>query len=247
MTKRTGLGSRLFVDGFDLSGDTQSLARVGGGNSPLDKTGIDKEAFERIGGRRDGGIEWVSHFNPDTDQAHLVLGALPTTDRVVSFWRGTGLGQDAAAVLAKQINYDPTRTAEGDLTMSVQALSNGYGLEWGTQLTAGRQVDTAATDGTGVDFGAAGTFGLQAWLHVFAFTGTSVTVKLQQSSDNGVGDAWADVVGGGFTAATGATSQRIETARGQAVEQWLRVVTTGTFTSADFAVIATVNAVSTVF
>lgn len=247
MTKQTGLGARLFVDGYDLSGDTQSLGRIGGGPAPIDVTGIDKSAPERIGGRRDGGIDWVSHFNPATDQAHLVLSTLPRTDRIVSYWQGTALGSPAAVCTAKQITYDPTRGADGALTMAVSAQSNSYGLEWGVQATAGRRVDTSATNGSSVDLGAASSFGLQAWLHVFAFTGTSVTVKLQQSSDNGAGDAFADVTGGGFTAATAAGAQRIETARDQAVERYLRVVTTGTFTSADFAVIVTVNPVEVLF
>ena len=80
-----------------------------------------------------------------------------------------------------------------------------------------------------------------------SFTGTSVTVKIQESSDNGAGDAWADVTGGGFTAATGVTTQRLETARGQTVERYLRAVTTGTFSSATFAVVAVRNDTSTVF
>jgi hypothetical protein len=44
------------------------------------------------------------------------------------------------------------------------------------------------------------------------------------------------VTGGGFTAATGVTSQRIATSSSQTVERYLRVVTTGTFSSAVFAV-----------
>lgn len=147
--------------------------------------------------------------------------------------------------MAKQVNYDPTRAADGSLTIQVQAQSTDYGLQWGKQLTAGKRTDTAATNGTGVDFGAAWTNGLQAFLHVFSFTGTSVTVKLQESSDNGAGDAWADVTGGGFTAATGRTAQRI--AKTGSGERYLRVVTTGTFSSAVFAVTVVVNSDAVTF
>jgi hypothetical protein len=92
-------------------------------------------------------------------------------------------------------------------------------------------------------------FGLQAYLHVFAVVGTSVTVKLQESSDNS-GDAYADVTGGGFTAVTavaGTGSQRIQTSRTQTIERYLRVVTTGTFSSATFAVAVVRNDTSVVF
>ncbi|MEU6397877.1 hypothetical protein ABZ867_12955 [Streptomyces cinnamoneus] len=248
MSKQSGLGDNLYVAGYDVSGDISSLGAIGGGPAAMDVTGIDKSAFERIGGLRDGRLEWVSWFNPATDRAHDRFSALPTSDVLVTYCRGTALGSPAASMIGKQIDYSGTRADDGALSFAVQAQANGYGLEWCTQLTAGKRTDTAATNGTGVDFGTGSTaFGLQAYLHVFAFTGTSVTVKLQESSDNGAGDAWADVTGGGFTAATGVTSQRIETARGQTVERYLRAVTTGTFSNAVFAVSVCRNDTSTVF
>jgi hypothetical protein len=248
MSKQSGLGDNLFVSGYNVSGDINSLGRIGGGPAALEVTGIDKSAFERIGGLRDGGIDWVSYFNPATDQAHDRFSALPTTDVQVTYCRGTALGSPAANLIAKQIDYAATRGDDGAFTFAVQAQANGYGLEWCTQLTAGQRTDTTATSGTGVDFGTGSTaFGLQAYLHVFAVTGTSVTVKLQESSDNGVGDAWADVTGGGFTAATGITTQRIATAAGQTVERYLRVTTTGTFTNAVFAVSVCRNDTATTF
>ncbi|MGR6923088.1 hypothetical protein ACU635_53290 [[Actinomadura] parvosata] len=245
--KQSGLGDRLLVAGFDLSGDINSLGKVGGGHAPIEVTGIDKSAMERIGGLRDGAIEFTAYFNPSTDRAHERFSALPTSDQVVTYLRGTTLGNAAACMVAKQINYDGSRGDSGEFTFDVQAQANGYGLEWGTQLTAGVRTDTAATDGDSFDFGAATSFGLQAWLHVTAFTGTSVTVKLQESSDDGDADSWTDVTGGGFTPATGVTSQRIATARDQAVEQYLRVVTTGTFSTASFLVVVVKNEMETQF
>ncbi len=172
---------------------------------------------------------------------------LVVTDRIVTYCRGTSLGSPSANLVAKQLNYDGTRDAEGNLTFALDCQSNGYGLEWGRQLTAGKRTDGSAGNGTGVDFGAASAFGLQAYLHVFAFTGTSVTVKLQESSDNGGADAWADVTGGGFVAATAIGAQRIQTTRTLAVERYLRVVTTGTFTNAVFAVSVNRNESLTAF
>lgn len=248
MAKQSGLGDNFYVSGYDLSGDTAALGTISGGHALLDKTGINKSAFERIGGRRDGFIEWTSHFNPATDQQHDVLSTLPLTDRILTYCRGTTLGNPAACMVAKQISYDFTRTDDGDLTAAVRAEANGYGLEWGNQLTAGKRTDTTATNGSSVDFGTGSTaFGLQAYLQVFAFTGTSVTVKIQESSDNGSGDAFTDVTGGGFTAATGITTERIQTSRSLTVERYLRVVTTGTFSNAVFSVVVVRNDTSVVF
>ncbi|MDN3244161.1 hypothetical protein [Streptomyces sp. ZSW22] len=237
--KQSGLGDALFISGYDLSGDIQSVGNIGGGPAPLDFTAINKSAHERKGGRLDGRMQVTSFFNPgpEADAAHTVLSVLPRTDVTAMYCRGTGLGAPSANLVAKQIGYDGTRADDGAFTFAVEAQSNFYTLEWGRLLTAGKRTDTAATDGDSVDFGTGPTaFGLQAYLHVTAFTGTDVTVKLQESSDNGVGDPWADVVGGTFTAATGVGAQRIQTARDQTVERYLRVVTTGTFTNAVFAV-----------
>lgn len=241
MAPKTGLGAQLYIDGYDVSGDTQSVQRLGGGPAALDKTAIIHSGYVRKGGIRDGAIEWTSHFNKATDQQHLALRSLPLTDRHLMYSTATVLGAVAAAETAKQVNYDATRTADGDLTFTVSAPSTEYGFEFGNLLTAGKRTDTTATNGVGVDFAASHAFGAQFWLQVFSFTGTSVTAKIQESSDNGVGDAWADVVGGAFTAATARGVQRIATAAGQTVERYLRVVTTGTFSNAVFAVMAAVN------
>jgi hypothetical protein len=240
MAKQGGLGDRLLVGGYDLSGDIGSLGRIGGSIATLDVTGIDKSAMERIGGQRDGSIEFSAFYNPAANQAHPVLSALPTTDVTLTYLRGTALAGPAACLVGKQIDYAPTRANDGALTIAVSAQANGFGLEWGLSHTAGLRTDTAATNGTPVDWGALGTsnFGLQAYLQVTAFTGTDVTIKLQESSDN-AGDAYADVVGGGFaTVTTAPQTQRIATTAALAVERYLRVATTtsGGVTSVTFQV-----------
>jgi hypothetical protein len=247
MAKESGLGARLFIDGFNISGDVASLSRIGGQHEELDATGIDKSAKERLLGTRDGEISCTTYFNDATDQQHLVLRSLPTTDRVVSYFHRATASAAVANLVAKQINYDAERAANGALTFEVQALGNAFGLEWGTAMTAGIRTDTTATDGAAVDFGTGSTtFGLQAYLHVFAFTGTSATIKLQESSDN-AGDAYTDVTGGSFGAQSAVGASRIATSAVLTVERFLRVVTTGTFSVCNFAVSVVRNTTATVF
>jgi hypothetical protein len=241
MAKQSGLGDNLYVAGYDLSGDIGSLGSIAGGPGVLEVTGIDKSAAERIGGGRDGKLEFVAFFNPASTRAHPRLSLLPTADQVLTYCRGTALGSPAAALVAKQLNYDGSRGENGSFVFKVGAEANGYGLEWGRQLTAGKRTDTGATNGTGVDFAAASAFGLQAYLQVFAFTGTSVTITIQESSDNGGGDAFAAVTGGAFATVTGITAERIATAGGLAVERYLRVVTAGTFSNLIFSVVVARN------
>lgn len=244
MAKQSGLGDNFYVSGYDLSGDTAAIRSASGSLATLDVTAINKSAFERIGGLRTGGISWTSFFNPSASQAHPVLSALPTTDALVSYHRGTVLGDPAACCVAKQINYDPTRANDGDLRIDVEALANAYGLEWGRQLTAGIKTDTTATNGTGVDFTASTSFGWQAYLHVFAFTGTSVTVTLEDSADN---VSFAGFTSSAFVAASAIGWQRIAGASGATVRRYVRARTSGTFSSARFAVAFVKNETTVTF
>jgi hypothetical protein len=234
MAKQSGLGDNFYIAGYDVSGDINSLGRIATPRGVLETTGIDKSGIERLPGVRDGGIEFVSFFNDADDQEHEALASRPTTDRILTYCRGTTLGNPAAALVGKQINYDGTRNADGSLTLAVAAEANAYGLDWGRQLTAGKRTDSAATNGTGVDHTAVSTaFGWQAYLHVFAFTGTDVTVTLQDSADN---VSFANLASGAFTAATGRTSQRLAGGATDTVRRYVRAITTGTFSNAVFAV-----------
>lgn len=250
MAKTSGLGIRMAIDGYDVAGDVQSFT-AHGGCAVFDMTGIDKEAYERQGGRRDGGMEMVTFANtgalaiatPLVDTgSHYLLRPITLTDRILTAWMPTGT--DAVSLVAKQGNYDPTEAADGALTIQLGALANGYGLEWGDQLTAGKVSSTGAGAKPSVDFAAATSFGAQAWLQVFDFDGTDATVAVQSSSDDGGADAFANVTGLVFDQITaGPQAQRKETARTAAIERYLRVnvTTTGGFTSLSFLVVVTKN------
>lgn len=248
MAKMTGLGLNVYVNGMNISGDVGSIQKISGGPKAGLVTGVDKSAPERMGLYRDGAISVSTWFNKATAAAFQTLKPLPTADVVASVGIGTTLGDEGVAIVAKQANYDPQRDKDGNLTLGADFLANGFGIEWGTQLTAGIRSDTAATNGTSFDLGSAspGAFGLQAYLHVFSFTGSSCTVKIQESSDNGSGDAFADVAGASFNAGGSGFGARTATAAIN-VERYLRVVTTGTFSQCSFAVLGIRNSTSVVF
>ena len=236
MTKQSGLGDRLFIGGVDVSGDIGSLGRIGGGMvGTFNVTGIDKSAYERVGGKRDGAIEFSSWYNTSgvtTIGAHAVVKALPTADILVSYFRGTTIGNASASCNAKQVDYNEKRAEDGALSFDVSAQADGFGLEWGNMLTAGIRSDVAATNGTGFDWGAATTFGFQAYLHVFSFTGTSVTITLQDSPDN---VTYTSITGGAFAVVNAVGSQRIA-ATPASIARWTRAITTGTFSQCSFAI-----------
>lgn len=239
MAKQSGLGDQLFIGGYDLGADISAITSLSTPRETLPGTDITQSAMARLFGKRDASAEFQAYFNDATDRAHSRLKLLPYTDTNLMYLRGSTLGGSGLGMVAKQLNYDGTRADDGSLMFGVSLQSNGFGADWGTQLTAGKRSDTTATNGASVDFGTGSlSFGFVAHLQVFSFTGTSVTIKIQESSDDGAGDAFADVSGGGFTTVTGVTSERIQSATDtQTVERYLRVVTTGTFSQVTFAVI----------
>lgn len=233
MAKQSGLGQRFYIGGYDLSGDTGSASRIGGGPMPSECTGIDKSAYERFGLLRTGSIEWSSWFNPTG--AHPALSALPYTDVHLTWLTGTTQGDAAYSQVSKTVDYAPTRAADGSMTIACVGLSNAYGGEWGQTLTAGLRTDTTATSpATGLDTLASTSFGGQAYLQVTAFTGTSVTVAIQDSADN---STFAAVSGFSFAAVSAApASERLQLGATATLRRYVRVVTTGTFTEASFNV-----------
>lgn len=248
MAKQAGLAQAFYVGGYNISGDVGSVDSTAITRQVLPATGIDKTSMERIVGRKDGSISWMTYFNTAAGQQHAALSGLPRTDTQIIYASGTSIGATAAAAVAKQMNYDVAMADNGAFTVKVEAQANSYGLEWGRLMTAGVASQSGAGSLTSYDGGAATSFGLQAYLQVFSFTGTSITVTLEESSDNGVGDAWAAVTGGAFSAVSAARQhQRIQTSRGLTVERYLRVTTTGTFSAATFAVVVVRNATEVLF
>jgi hypothetical protein len=242
MGKEHGLGNALYIGGIDVSGEAQKWD-VSSPLQTLDVTGLRKLANERIFGQRAGTFKWSSHFDP-LSAGYLALSQLPRTDGVITLPHREVIGQPALNTVGLEIGYDPQRDEKGQILFGVEEQTNSSWADWGVMATAGKRVDTAATNGPGLDHGAAPAmpWGLQAYLQVFALTGTNVVVKLQHSTDDAVGDPYTDVTGAAFTSVTAApTGQWLATARNLQIKRWVRVVTTGVFTSATFSVSVTVN------
>ena len=247
MAKTIPLGSNFYIGGYDLSSDVTTVT-ASGGPTPIEVTPINATGVARLGGVRDGQMSFTAVYDPAALLEHVALSPLGTAQVGAMMLPQTTLGTPGCVCTGRKINYDPNRDASGLMLFTVQVLADGTGCEWGQSLTAGKRTDTTATNGTGVDFGTGSTtFGAQFYLQSFALTGTSCTVTIQESQNDGGADPYAAVTGGAFVAFTTVGTQRLETSRTQTVERYLRAVTTGTFTSATFAVVAVRNDVSTLF
>ena len=242
MTKTSGLGDNFYIGGYDLSGDTASLDQISGGPAIIDVTPINAYANVRIGGLRSGDLQFTTYF--DAAGEHAALSTLPRTDVIATYARGTVVGNPAACIQSRQINYDPTRDNVGNLTLKVELQSDAYGMEWGTQLTAGLRTDTSGTVGPAFDNGAAGTLGGQAYFQLTSFTGTSVTIDVQSSTTSGGSYATTGLTSTAFTAIG---AQRVAVTSAATISEFLKVVTTGTFSNAVFSVVVVVNKTAVVF
>lgn len=242
--KRSGLDMRLFVAGYDLSGDVNAFGSIQGGMEPLDGTDITMEANGRMGGRRSGSAQFVAFFDDEAGQAHARLGAMPAGQQDIMGLIGRSIGGAAFCMRSRQINYDPSRDAEGNMLFTVDMQSDGLGLEWTEQLTAGRRVESTATNGASLDGLASSALGWQAYAQVFALGSGTPTIKLQDSADDA---AWADLTGGDFGVIAANSTARLQGGSTATIRRYVRVVTTGTFTDLDFAVGLARNLTATVF
>lgn len=230
MAKSSGLGDHCAFGGYLVGGDVQDIS-MHGGPAALDVTDITQFGHARLGGLRDGGMSVSAFMNPSAGQEHAAFSPLLLTDSVMTYLRGQLIGNPACSQNSKQVNYDPTRAADGMLTEKVEAQANAYGQEWGVQLTPGPRTDTTATPGTSWDTGGSLSFGAQLYVHLTAFTGTSVTVTLQDSADN---SSFSPVTGMATSALTAIGAVRLATINTATIRRYVRVATSGTFSSATF-------------
>lgn len=231
MPKKTGLGMRLFLHGYDLSGDVGAINTIRWSGAPLDVTAIDKSAMERIIGRHDSEITFNVFFNDAALAEHSLLSTLPTTDVLALVLAGTTRGDKTFAMTAKQVNYDWTRNADGSLIGTVQLLSTGgFPMETGRLLVA-KTTHASATDETALDHGAQTTSGAVGFLqHFSAATGT-VEYDIEDSADN---NTFANLLAFSDVATPYAPiAQRV--AVSGTVDRYVRASTNGTFTTAVFS------------
>jgi hypothetical protein len=233
MAKQSGIGSSLFVGTADISGDIGAVSSIEISRGVFDVTAINSSAMERIVGRRDGSMAFTGFFNASGE--HPILSALPTTDVIASCFIGSTVGAAAASMTAKQITYAQSLGEDGSLAISSNLLANGFGLEWGEMLTTGKQsFSTGTVSGTSIDLGSTDTaFGAAAYLHVFSVASGTATFTVQDSDDD---SNFSAVTGLAFTGATGATTQRLQTAAGATIRQYVRIQGTGVHGAAVVAV-----------
>ena len=153
MTVLTGQGL-LCAGGYDISGDAGSVSGITGGPSLLDVSNLELLAMRRIAGRFDASFGYNVYLNPLG--AHVLHAAYPTTAvPLMLATPGSAAGNIAFMMVGKQVAYNPAFGQDLAASFSVEAqASEGFPLEVGKLVTAGKRTDTGATaSGTGIDLG----------------------------------------------------------------------------------------------
>jgi hypothetical protein len=243
MAKKHGKDSRIYVDSYDISGDSN---KVDFANTleTAETSGFGQTSRTYLAGQGDGTVSVTSFW---TDGAG-------GTDAILNAYRQGG---DTAIV-----TYCPEGVADGAIaytTHGAVCTQATYGSviaeavkakhQW--QTSGGRErmlvlaegVYGSSAHGAGVDFGSAGVVGAgAAVIHVTSVTGSgTIDVHLEESSDNGSTDAWADEVGAAFTQLTGIGHEHITWAG--ALERYVRAeITISGFSAATLFVAAKAGA-----
>lgn len=237
MAKQGGMGQGLFIQGYDLSGDIQKFDDATCSTNLLPFTDITQYGMARELGERDAHFAMTTYFDPASNASHPRLASLPYTDAHIMWAMNQSVGGDGFAMIGKQVDYAGNRGSDGSFLFKVDAQSNGYAAEYVTMLSAGSVTVTGAGSQASWDSTASAAFGAQAYLQVFAFSGTDATIVVEDSANN---SAFATVTGLSFTAigGSGRTAERKATSNTATVRRYLRatVSTSAGFTSLAFAV-----------
>ena len=161
----------------------------------------------------------------DTTAGNLIEAALGVDSGVLTYCPGGGstIGDRARLVSVTGTTYSESSPVGDVVTFAWDVHSEtvvGLG-----QVLHPLGADTNTTTGAEKDDTAATTTGWVAHLHVTAVSGGSWVVKLQ---DAAVSNTYTDVTSGAFTAATGATQQRLASASGATLRRYVRYVVTRT-------------------
>jgi len=132
MSKITGLGMTLTVD--DSGGDARDISEdvntftINQNRALIDVTGLDKHAFERLGGLKDAELQLAGPFDPTSNKQHDVFSDQDNSREFILIYPDTVATFTLQAVIE---SYSVSRGADGALTWQVTArIADGTTGQW---------------------------------------------------------------------------------------------------------------------
>jgi len=228
-----GKNTRLYIGGYDISALVLGVTPVQ--EKELTPYAVcDGGQYHQMPGLAKDTLSIDGLFDDDYMAVLNNLRAASTGYQIIIPF-GITLGNRALAVDAAWLTkYVQTAVVTDINKMSAELVADDLPWDY-CKLLFPKAQKTEDGNHTSIDDGSASAAGLAAYLQVFECGGDdALVVKIQESSDDGAGDAWADLIT--FTTANGITTER-KTVSG-AVERYLRVAWSGTPTyQATFVVV----------
>ena len=202
-----GLTTEIWLGAYDVSTYFNS-ASVPSDRDEVDVTGFTATGKTSVLGLKNGMVELGGFFYGGTGEIDEQLSGYFAGSTATPFTLmigGDTLGNPARIANLLQTAYTIGANVNDAAKVTAGGKANG-GAPRALVLHA-NQAETTTDFEVGVDWGAASTTsaGFIATLHIFAISGgITVTCKIADSADN---VTYADVTGGGFTAATAIGSE----------------------------------------
>lgn len=241
MAKQSGAtgAQRLFVDGYDVSGNVSALTSINATRDNLDVTDITQTGKDRRGGLASGELTvngwWDGTPSQTPPAVHDIFRTLRDS-AVISFHdSNAAVGTAVAGLVAHQVNYNPVRSEDGALAWTVNAQgSAGYGLEWGYALTLGSQTFASAGYGSDCDDLAGSpvstAFGAILYVHLLSLGSGTVTISAVEGASAAPTTAIAGCTTAGLT--TRGAYRLPSTSATATIRRYTRLYCSGTFTNA---------------
>lgn len=214
---------KLYVDGYDLSGDHNALAMLPE-IEPLDATAFGMGTRKHIAGLKTLTFNHQGIWNAGTGAVEDVLhGDLGVVNKPMTIAPKTGAEGEVAYFLRSHISaYRPGASIGELFAFSVEGeVSDSVGVIRGTVLGTGAK--TATGDGTAYQLGAvASGESLYAVMHVTAVSGTNPTLDVILESDDAEGFP-SGTTRITFTQATAIGSEWATPVAGPITDDWWRL------------------------
>ena len=240
MSKFPAHGTRILLDQYDISGYVNSFDLPFAQETP-DVTSFADAGPRRVVGNYDYSSSVLGFFDGADDAVDEILHGLLAneSDHYLTKMPGASAEGGIAYDLLVSLTRKPLSAATGGAVLLNIESAGRNGAVRGHIL--GNLTSTGAGNRAGVNQGVKASGVVYAVIfRVLSFTGTNITLKIQESSDDGAGDAYADVASLTSGALTAIGVVRATTTA--AMEAWRRLNISGTFTSVAVRVTAGVVA-----
>lgn len=236
MAKSANVNTRVYLDEFNLSGDLNSFNQDVTQETPV-VTSFSDTGPRRLVANYDAMIGFLGFGqfadNGMDEQLHLLL-ADDAAHYIAILPGANAIGSIAYEHVAQFTNM-PRSGAIGGAVLHNFDASGRAGMYRG--LVLGNKTSTGAESLAGQNMGTtAATQTFAVTFRLMSFTGTSITMVIQESSDDAVGDPYASIAGLTSGALSAAGVVRVTT--NAVTEAWKRLQTTGTYSSAVILVTA---------